>query len=114
MNKYVALALILLVVTVMFTLGRCSLSMDKVNSWTEHVPASWGKYKIDTISNEVGLIRLYPESNASDCGLADDDFVKYARDRIDYRREFQFIVFVSGKPLVGERCLQKAFIFYLK
>lgn len=80
----------------------------------EHMPASLGKYAIDSVANEVGLIRLYPDAEHSGCGLAHDDFIEYAMNRIDYSRQFQFIVFINGKPLVGERCLRKAFIFYLK
>lgn len=109
MNKHIARTLMLLVVGIVFTLEQCSFDGD-----IDHMPASWSKYKIDTVANEPLLLRQYPESNVSGCGLSNDDFIKYARDRIDYGRQFQFIVFVSGKPLVGERCLRKAFIFYLK
>ncbi|MCK4497507.1 MAG: hypothetical protein KAU24_04875, partial [Candidatus Aenigmarchaeota archaeon] len=50
----------------------------------------------------------------SGCGLSDDDFMKYARSKINYERPFQFIVFTKGNPLVGKRCFRTALIFYLK
>ena len=93
-------------------LGCCSSLSDFEKE--DPAPASYGKYKIGLVMNEVSLKKLYPDAGHSECGLADDDFMKYARERIDYGRQFQFIVFISGKPLVGERCLRRAFIFYLK
>ena len=80
----------------------------------ERIPASWSAYRIDTVANDPALKRLYPDAEHSECGLADDDFIKYARDRIDYRREFQFMVFISGKPLVGGKCYKRALMYYLK
>ena len=97
---------------VLIFLGCCSSLSDFEKE--DSAPASYGKYKIDTVMNEVSLKRLYPDAEHSACGLADDDFMKYTREKIDYERQFQFIVFISGKPLVGERCLRRAFIFYLK
>lgn len=116
MKKYTPVfSLVLLITGVMVTLHYCTPQVgDGVFDWVGHTPASWGKYKIDSIANEVGLIRLYPELDHSECGLADDDFIRYAMDRVDYSRKFQFIVFIPGKPLVGERCLRKAYLFYLK
>lgn len=111
MKKYIAITLVSIVIAVMVTLHSCSFKAD---DWAGHMPASWGKYKIDTITNEPLLLRQYPDAEQSGCGLADDDFIKHARSKIDYEREFQFIVFTNGKPLVGEKCLRTALIFYLK
>jgi len=80
----------------------------------DRLPASYGKYKVESIANEVGLKRLYPNVGHSECGLSDEAFIKYVRERIDYRRQFQFMVFIPGRTLIGKRCLKKAFIFYLK
>jgi len=113
MNKYIAIALILLIIGVMVTF-YCCISFGDFDDSGDNMPASWGKYKIESVANEPLLSRLYPECGTSECGLSDDDFIKYARDRIDRRRQFQFIVFIEGKPLVGEKCLRKAFLFYLK
>jgi len=85
-----------------------------INKKDDSIPASWGKYKIESVANEILLQKQYPESNTSDCGLSNDDFIKYAMKRIDHKREFQFIVFVDGKPMVGTKCLRRALIFYLK
>ena len=97
---------------VLIFLGCCSSLGDFDKE--DPVPASVGKYKIDVVINEVSLKRLYPDAGHSGCGLSDGDFIKYAMSRVDYRRKFQFIVFIDGKPLVGERCLRRAFIFYSK
>jgi len=97
---------------VLIFLGCCSSLSDFEKE--DPMPASVGKYKIDTVINEVSLKRLYPDAEHSGCGLSNDAFMKYARERIDYRREFQFMVFIGGKPLVGEYCLRRALIFYLK
>ena len=102
-----------LICTFMFIfLGCCSSlgDFDKDNP----MPASVGKYKIDAVVNEVLLKKLYPDVGHSGCGLSNDAFMKYAREKIDHRRQFQFIVFIEGKPLVGERCWRRALIFYLK
>lgn len=112
MNKHIALTLILFVVGIVFTLGQCVTLGDLENA--EHIPTSWGKYKIDSVANEVLLKKRFPDAGHSECGLADDDFVKYARSKIDYRRQFQFIVFTEGKTMTGKRCLRTALIFYLK
>ncbi len=77
-------------------------------------PASRGEYDIQSISNDMGLVKIHAKELSSGCGLSGNDFIKYAHDRIDHSRSFQFIVFVSGKPLVGRKCYRKAFIFYLK
>ena len=116
MKKYTPVfALILLITGVMVTLHYCTHKIgEEVSAWAEHTPASWGEYKIDTVTNEIALKKVYPNVEHSECGLADDSFIEYAMDRIDYSRQFQFVVFIDGKPLVGERCLRKAFIFYLK
>lgn len=90
------------------------LCCSAVNNWTERTPASWGEYEIDTVTNEVGLKRLYPDLAHSDCGLADDDFKKYVRKRIDHRRPFQFVVFIEGTTMIGKRCYKRALIFYLR
>jgi len=116
-KKYITLALILLVITVMIPLQFCSFKgfAKQVSTWEEHMPASWGNYKIDTIANEPLLISVWtPTEPPSGCGLANSDFMDYAKSKIDRTRKFQFIVFSDGKPAVGERCFRKAFIFYLK
>ena len=121
MNKYITSALILLVVGVMVAFHYCATKPTEekpitsgAGSWATHIPASISKYKIEPVVNEVGLIKLHPEYNTSECGLSDEDFVRYARSKIDYERQYQFTVFTLGKPLVGERCLKTALIFYLK
>lgn len=116
MRKHIAIALIFLVAVVMVALYYCSPPVTtEVSAWLEHMPASWGKYKINTVVNEVLLSSVWtPTEPLSGCGLSDNDFIKYATSKINHEREFQFIVFTDGKPLVGERCLRKAFIFYLK
>ncbi len=98
-------------ILVLITLCCCSSLSDFEE---EYVPPSWGKFAITPVANEVLLRKLYPDLGHSECGLGDDDFIRYTRDRIDYTREFQFIVFISGKPLVGKECLRRALIFYLK
>ena len=108
-------ALMLLITGVMVTLHYCTPQIgEEVSAWAEHTPVSQSRYKIDSVANEVGLVRLYPELERSECGLADDEFIEYAMNRVDHSRQFQFIVFIDGKPLVGGRCLRKAFIYYLK
>lgn len=113
MNKYVAVALILLTIGIMAVFQFCSFD-KKIDGLIKNVPASWGQYEIDTVTNEVLLQKLYPDAEHSGCGLSDDAFIKYAMDRIDHSQKFQFIVFTRGKPLVGKRCLRTALIFYLK
>ena len=112
MNKYIALTLILFAVGIVFTLEQCSFNAD-IHS-IMNTPRIVGKYVIDSVANEVLLKKLYPDAEHSECGLADDDFMKYAKDRIDHTRQFQFMVFIDGKPLVGERCWRGALIFYLR
>lgn len=78
-------------------------------------PASWGVYVINPVANEPLLADVWePTEPLSGCGLSNDDFMKYARSKINYERPFQFIVFTEGKPLVGKRCFRTALIFYLK
>lgn len=110
MNKYIAPTLILLVAGIVFTLEQC-VTLGDVE---EHMPASLSEYKIDPVANEVLLKRLYPDAEHSDCGLSDDEFIKYVRERIDFRRKFQFVVFIEGTTMTGKRCLKRAFLFYLK
>jgi len=95
-------------------IGCVTLSEIEKAATEDRLPASYGKYKIESIANEVILRKMHPEYGMSECGLSDEGFMKYARERIDYKRQFQFIVFIEGKPLVGKRCLKKAYIFYLK
>ncbi len=83
-------------------------------NWKEEMPASWGKYSIDSIANEVLLQKEFPDAKHSPCGLAYDAFEEYARSQVNRKRQFQFMVFIDGKPAVGGRCWRKAFIFYLK
>lgn len=79
------------------------------------MPTSWGVFIIDPVANEPLLAKVWvPTEPLSGCGLSNDDFMKYARSRINYERPFQFIVFTEGKPLVGKRCFRTALIFYLK
>ena len=78
-------------------------------------PTSWGVFIVDPVANEPLLVSVWtPTEPLSGCGLSNDDFVKYARSKINYKRPFQFIVFTGGKPLVGKRCFRTALIFYLK
>ena len=86
----------------------------KRGDWINEMPASIGEYDIQTVANEMGLVNNHAIENPSECGLSANDFIKYVRDRVDGARALQFIVFVDGKPLVGDRCYRKAFIFYLK
>ena len=101
----------LICILIIITVWSCASLSDFEE---EYVPSTWGKFGIDLVVNEVLLRELYPDLGHSGCGLGDDDFIQYARDRVDYTREFQFIVFVSGKPLVGEPCYRRALIFYIK
>lgn len=110
MRKCLAYILILLVWCIVF-LSQCK-TLTEEDFGKGRV--SWGKYKIDTVVNEVGLKRLYPDVEHSECGLSNDAFMKYARERIDHSRQLQFIVFIEGKPLVGKRCWRRALIFYLR
>ena len=113
MKKYTpAFSLILLIIGVMVILHHCTHQIEEVPTGAEHTPVS--KYKIDSVANEVGLIRLHPELEHSECGLADDDFIEYARKRVDHRRQFQFMVFIGGTTMTGKRCYRRALIFYLK
>ena len=105
MNKYFLSILIFLVACV---------TLSELDESSENVTASSSKYLIESVANEPLLLRQYPGSTVTGCGLSNDDFIKYARERIDHNREFQFIVFISGKPLVGKVCYKRALIFYLK
>jgi len=90
-------------------LNERTLDLDKP------APASWGVFIIDPVANEPLLAKVWiPTEPLSGCGLSNDDFMKYARSKINYKRPFQFIVFTGGKPLVGKRCFRTALIFYLK
>jgi len=114
MRKFRIAALMLLVVLVTYMTRCVTLSELEKAANEDHLSASYGKYYIDPVVNEVGLKRLYSDLEHSDCGLSDEAFMKYARERINYKRQFQFIVFLEGKPLVGKRCYRRALIFYLK
>jgi len=81
----------------------------------EPTPTSWGVFVIDPVANELLLAKEWtPTEPLSGCGLSNDDFMEYARSKINYERPFQFIVFTGGNPLVGKRCFRTALIFYLK
>ena len=77
-------------------------------------PASVSKFNIHTLSNDMGLVKHHSTELSSECGLSENDFIKYVRDRVDYSQIFLFIVFEEGKPLVGDTCYKKAHIYYLK
>lgn len=93
------------------SLNKRAFDLDKPVS----VPVSWGVFIIDSVANEPLLAKVWTLTEPlSGCGLSNDDFVKYARSKINYKRPFQFIVFTEGNPLVGKRCFRTALIFYLK
>lgn len=102
--------IILLSLLLLMTCGyKRTFDLDKP------VPASWGVFIIDPVANEPLLVEVWiPTEPLSGCGLSNDDFMKYARSKVNYERPFQFIVFTGGKPLVGKRCFRTALIFYLK
>lgn len=112
MRKYYIAFVLLVLVGVMLFMAECVRLSDVEE--VPRKPASVSNYQIESIANEVGLIKLYPESNTSDCGLTDKDFIKYVKERIDYRRKFQFVVFERGRTMTGKYCIKKAFIYYLK
>ena len=97
-----------------FLLMSCGFN-EQAFDLDKPTPTSWGVFVIDSVANESLLAREWTSTEPlSGCGLSDDDFMKYARSKINYERPFQFIVFTRGKPMVGERCFRTALLFYLK
>jgi len=101
--------IVLLSLLLLMACGYKRIDLDKPT------PTSWGVFIIDPVANEPLLAEVWtPTEPLSGCGLSDDDFMKYVRSKINYKRPFQFVVFTEGKPLVGKRCFRTALIFYLK
>lgn len=90
------------------------LGIKRGTKWLDSLPATIGQYAIQTVSNGQELIKIHATESPSECGLSANDFMQFVQDRIDYSRRFLFVVYVDGKPLVGNRCYRKAYIFYLR